>query len=83
MDMSNFEWLVIGWLCALTVWLFFFKKGRKGDKGDRGSFDYYNFSSWILKDPSLELLEDSEYITKLIQKINSLQISSGASIGKE
>ena len=78
--MSNFEWLVIGWLCVLTVWLFFFKKGRKGDTGDFNQYEH-KLSEWDIRDPSLELLEDSEYITKLIQKINSLQLSSGANIG--
>ena len=77
--MSNFEWLVIGWLCVLTVWLFFFKQGPKGDKG---GFDYYehSLSEWDIRDPSIGLLDDSEYITKLIQKINSLQLSSGTNI---
>lgn len=81
--MSNFEWLVIGWLCVLTVWLFFFKKGKEGEKGDTGSFGHSTLDVWAIEDASLELLDDSKYIAKMIKKINSLQISSGSTVGKE
>lgn len=80
--MSNFEWVIIGWLCMLTIRLFFFKKGEKGEKGDTGSFNNYSHElpEWLFKEPCVKLLDDSEYITKLIKKINSLQIKGGKGV---
>lgn len=78
--MTIFEWVILGWAAGLTIWMFYFKKGPKGDSG------YDNFSSITtldIKDASLEMINESDYMTKLIKAINSYQLHGGAPITKD
>lgn len=83
----NFELLILGWLLALTVWLVFAKRGPQGARGvdgTNGDWDNYNnrIKSWDINDASLEMLDSSKYMTKLIQNINSYQLHSGNKLDK-
>lgn len=77
--MSGFELGVLCWLSVVTV-LALRKKGSKGDKGDDAYFSYV--TTYQIKDASLELLDDSEYMKKVIQTVNSFQLGSGEKVGE-
>jgi hypothetical protein len=77
--MSGFELGVLCWLFIVTI-LVIRKKGSKGDKGDSAYSSYV--STYQIKDASLELLDDSEYMKKVIQTVNSFQLGSGEKVGE-
>ena len=83
--MTTFELIIVCWLIGLTFGVMVFKRGRRGKEGkegEKGSFNQYDISSWAIQRASIELLDEPEYITKLIQKLNALQLSSGDKVGK-
>lgn len=65
-----FELFICIWLVVLTTWMLVFKRGPRGPKGDQG------ISSYCYNNP-IDDLDNQEYITALIQKINSLQLHGG------
>jgi len=73
--------LLIGVLFACVIYIRNGVRGPKGDKGEIGAFLIPG--EWEIKPVLLELLDDPEYITKLIKKINSLQISKGDKINED
>lgn len=74
--MSIFEWVIVVWLVMLTIWLVYFKRGPKGKKGEPYSINYSDIVAWQIRDASIELVDDAEYMSKLIQRINSLQLQT-------
>lgn len=65
-----FELFICIWLVLLTMWMLVFKRGPRGPKGDQ------SISSYCYHDP-MDALDNQEYITALIQKINALQLHGG------
>ena len=76
-----YDILLITWLSVLTLYVLITRKGIEGEKGERG--DSMEPSEWEIRPVLTEMLDDAEYIAKLIKKLNSLQLSSGTKVNKD
>jgi hypothetical protein len=83
-DMSDslFTIMVLNllWMAGLTIYVVIMKQGPRGpqgEKGNAGSSRYGCLSTYEVKSPVMELIDDAEYITKLIQRINAYQLHPG------
>ena len=84
MEILIIIWLII-WLSALTLAFVFCKRGPQGNQGERGergkqgeqgSRDW-GVSVHEISGASIDMLDDSKYMTKLIAKLNSYQLTKG------
>jgi hypothetical protein len=66
----------IFWLCVLSVWVLFMKKGPKGNDGVTPDSSYY-LSEWDVRKILMQNIDDPEFIVKLIAKLNALQLHKG------
>ena len=79
------EILIIIWLIVLTVLVPFYKRGiqgRQGERGPTGGSDYTRYerdsiSHYDVQEIALKMVDDPEYMTKLIAKLNSYQLTKG------
>ena len=65
-----FELFICIWLVLLTMWMLVFKRGPKGERGPQG------YQAYSYHDP-MQDLDNAQYMSALIQKINSLQLHGG------